>query len=316
MESRTILTAAGILVVAITAAIIFQRQYAEKVWYMDEKLLEKGTEKPTIWLYVDDTDVNSRWWADFGARSSRVYNLPFLNLCYQTIISAAGSNYQVQVIGGIADAERRLGGLPRPMRNKRLPLRDEERTYLRIAFLEKFGGLWMNPATICVRSLPVLPADKVVMFGSDPLETYAGKEGTFMPNQHAMWSPHPAHPFFQNWHNILATRIDEQHTGKEIRYDKNWDALLVGTGRQDIIMMPNAELTRKKTGRKIELEDLLAAGTEGVLPFDIPAETIYVPFPWPEVLERRMFGWFLRMSEEQVMSSDLSVRWLFEMAGI
>jgi hypothetical protein len=33
-------------------------------------------------------------------------------------------------------------------------------------------------------------------------------------------------------------------------------------------------------------------------------------------LERRMFGWFLRMSEEQVLESDLAVTHLFNLAGI
>jgi hypothetical protein len=314
MDTRTVLVPAAILLAAVTAAAY--AAYRNKNSFYDDKLLERGLELPAIWIYVDDTDVNSRWWTDFGARSSRVLNLPFLNLCYQTIVAAAGQRYRVEVIGGLADAERRLGGLPEPMRNKRLPLRDEEMTYLKVAFLEKFGGLWMGPATICLRAIPMLPNDKIVLFGSDPLETYAGREGTFLPNQHAMWSPKPHHPFFTQWCNILTTRIEEQHTGKEIRYDKNWDILFVGTGKQDVIMMPAAELTRKKNGRKIELEDLLAAGTEGVLPFDVPADAIYVPFPWPELLERRMFGWFLRLSEEQVMESDLVATHLFRAAGI
>ena len=314
MDTRTVIVPAAILLAAVTAAAY--AAYRNKNSFYDDKLLERGLELPAVWIYVDDTDVNSRWWADFGARSSRVLNMPFLNLCYQTIVTAAGQRYRVEVIGGLADAERRLGGLPGPMRNKRLPLRDEEMTYLKVAFLEKFGGLWMGPATICLRQLPELPKDKIVLFGSDPLETYAGRDGTFLPNQHAMWSPKPHHPFFTQWRDILGTRIEEQHTGKEIRYDKNWDILFVGTGKQDVVMMPAAELTRKKNGRKIELEDLLAAGTEGVLPFDIPAETIYIPFPWPELLERRMFGWFLRLSEEQVMESDLVATHLFRAAGV
>lgn len=81
-------------------------------------------------------------------------------------------------------------------------------------------------------------------------------------------------------------------------------------------MMPSLELTRKANGRKIELEDLLAAGTEGRLPFDVPPHSVFVPFPWPELMERRMFGWFLRMSEEQVMESDLVATWLFRAAGV
>jgi hypothetical protein len=314
MDTRTVLVPAAILLTACTAAAY--AYYRNNNTYYDDNLLERGMNRPTIWIYVDDTDVNSRWWADFGARSSRVLNLPFLNLCYQTIVAGAGNRYKVEVISGIEDAERRLGELPEPMQNKRLPLRDEEMTYLKVAFLEKFGGLWMGPATICLRAIPELPKDKIVLFGSDPLETYAGRKGTFLPNQHAMWSPKPQHLFFVEWKRLLAARIEEQHTGKEIRYDKNWDILFVSTGRQDVQMMPNAELTRKKDGRKIELEDLLAAGTEGVLPFQVHAESIYVPFPWPELLERRMFGWFLRMSEEQVMESDLVVTHLFRAAGV
>ena len=314
MDTRMVLVPAALLVVALTAAAFMN--FKQKNSYYDDKLLERGLDTPIVWLYVDDTDVNSRWWADFGARSSRVYNLPFLNLCYQTIVKATGGKYHVEVIGGLADAERRLGGLPEPMRNKRLPLRDEEMTYLKVAFLEKFGGLWMNPATIVIRPFPELPKEKVVLFGSDPLETYAGPKGTFLPNQHAIWSPRPHHPFFVQWRQMLYERIDRQATGKEIRNDKNWDILFVGTGKENVIVMPHAELTRKKTGRKIELEDLLAAGTNGILPFDIHPETVYVPFPWPELLERRIFGWFLRMSEEQVMDSDLSVKYLFTMGGI
>jgi hypothetical protein len=314
MDTRTVLVPATILVAAVAVAAYMGLK--QRNTYFDDKLLERGLETPTVWVYVDDTDVNSRWWSDFGARSSRVLNVPLLNLCYQTIVAACGKQYHVEVIGGIRDAERRLGSLPEPMRNKRLPLRDTEMTYLKVAFLEKFGGLWMGSASIVLRQFPELPKDKVVLFGSDPLETYAGSNGTFLPNQHALWSPVAHHPFFVQWRSMLYERIERQSTGKEIRNDKNWDILFAGTGKRDVILMPNAELTRKQTGRKIELEDLLAAGTDGVLPFTIHPETIYVPIPYPELLERRMFGWVLRMSEDQILESDLAITHLFKSTGL
>jgi hypothetical protein len=311
----SLLVALAIFLIIIVFATIYGKIYQKDEWY-SVKNLENGLNTPTVWLYIDDTDVNSRWWADFGARSSRVLNLPFLNLCYQTIVKACGDKYHVEVISGLQDAEKRLGYLPAPMRNKRIPLRDEEMTYLKVAFLEKYGGLWLNIPSIVLRPFPELPKDKVVFFGSDPLETYSGAQGTTLPNQHAMWSPSPQHPVFVQWKNILENRLEIQHTGKEIRTDKNWDILFTGTGKQDIIVMPNAELTRKKSGRKIELDDLLASGTDGNLTFQIHPETIYVPFPWPELLERRVFGWFLRMSENQVMESDLAVTYLFNIPGV
>jgi hypothetical protein len=315
MDSRNVLIPLVLLTGAILIANVY-RIHKQKDTFDDPDLLKRGLNTPTIWIFVNDTDVNSRMWADFGARSSRVYNLPFLNLCYSSIIKAAGTNYHIEVISGLADAEDRLGYLPEPMRNKRIPLRSEEMTYLKVAFLEKFGGLWMSPATICLKQLPVLPKDKVVLFGSDPLETYAGPQGTELPNQHVMWSPKPKNPFFVKWMKVLEPRIKEQHGGREIRNDSRWDIIFAGSDKTDVTMMPNVELTRKAGGRKIELEDLLASGTEGVLPFEIPHEAIYVPFPWPELLERRMFGWFLRLSEGQIKESDLAVTYLFRMAGV
>ena len=32
-----------------------------------------------------------------------------------------------------------------------------------------------------------------------------------------------------------------------------------------------------------------------------------MPVPWKEINDRRMFGWFLRMSEEQILASELVI---------
>jgi hypothetical protein len=54
------------------------------------------------------------------------------------------------------------------------------------------------------------------------------------------------------------------------------------------------------------------ASTDGKLPFDLCDYTTYVPFPWKEMRDREIFGWFLRMSEAQIMDSDLAVKYLLE----
>jgi len=313
MDSHLIAAPLLLIVVAVGFAVVTHKKHI--MTFEDSKLLERGLKTPAIWLYYDDTEVNSRWWSDFGSRSNRVLNLPFLNLCYDSIVRAGGFTYHVEVIGGLADAAQRLGGweaLPPLMRNKRLPLGDEEKTYLRVAFLEKFGGLWMNPATICLKSLPLFPKDKVVFFGNDPAETYNSN----LPNQEIMWSPAPHHPLFVEWRENLSERIERAAGGREARNDKNWDLVFVAGKRDDVIREPDVELSRKKGGRKIELEDLLATGTGGDLPFAVPASALYVPIPYKELLERRVFGWFLRLSEQQIMESDLAIKYLFEMAGV
>jgi hypothetical protein len=33
--------------------------------FADKHLLERGSDLPKLWLYYDNSEVNSRWWADF-----------------------------------------------------------------------------------------------------------------------------------------------------------------------------------------------------------------------------------------------------------
>ena len=78
----------------------------------------------------------------------------------------------------------------------------------------------------------------------------------------------------------------------------------------NIVVDASAEGARKQGGKRIELEDLLATGHGGILPFNLPSCTKYVPMLWPELRDREMFGWFLRMDERQIMQSDTSVKYL------
>jgi len=43
---------------------------------------------------------------------------------------------------------------------------------------------------------------------------------------------------------------------------------------------------------------------------------VYVPLPWPELRDRRAFGWFLKMSESQIAESDLVIRDLYRAARV
>jgi hypothetical protein len=60
------------------------------------------------------------------------------------------------------------------------------------------------------------------------------------------------------------------------------------------------------------LEKIFASGTEGRLPFVVRENAIYLPIPYDDLLNRRHFGWILRSSEEQILDSDLAVRYILE----
>jgi hypothetical protein len=281
----------------------------------DRNILEKGCKLPTLWIYVNDSEVNSRWWKDFGTRSSRVINIPFLNLCYESCVKMNGQNYRIEVIGGLADLAVRLGGwdqLPYSLQISEAVVREPEMNWIRSAVLARWGGLWVTPAAVWLRPMGELPKDRIVLFGSDDEVSFVGAEGTGAPSLRVAWSPIPQHPVWVSWEARSRARLDRRSGGSEFRRDDMTDAVVAmreaAAMGQPIEVRPTAELTRKgAAGRRIQIEDILAAGQEGALPFTLTKEAVYIPVPWPEMEQRRAFGWFLRMSEDQILESDLAI---------
>ena len=303
MVPYMLVTIGVVALTAITGAYMYSGNVIEEDVFKNRHLLDIGSKHPVMWLYYDQSDVNSRYWSDFGARSSRVLNVPFLNLCYESIVVNNGKTYTVKVIAGLSDLAILLGGwheLPKPLQNPIAPVKEAELNYIRATILRRFGGLWVNPSTIFLKPLPKLH-DKVVFFGTDKDESYSDKNGTPVPGVDIMYSPHKNNTVFIDLEKVALSRIEKHEGGRQFTKDIKWDlANIMDT--YDVVYMPNTEFARKPCGRRIQLEDLLSSNS--IL---APNTAIYAPIDWNELQERRNFGWFLRMSEDQIYASDLFI---------
>jgi hypothetical protein len=104
-----IILGVGLGVVAIAAFLEARAGAYKKGPEITIETIKTGTTNPKIWLYYNNSEVNSRNWDDFGARSSRVLNIPLLNLLYETIVKANGDKYTVEVIGGLTGVAELFG---------------------------------------------------------------------------------------------------------------------------------------------------------------------------------------------------------------
>jgi hypothetical protein len=143
-----------------------------------------------------------------------------------------------------------------------------------------------------------------------------GGAGTAAPSLRVVWVPRKEHPVWVAWERKARGRLEKRGGGSEFRRDEMADAVeaqaAAAAAGEPMERRPTAELSRKgAAGRRIQLEDLLMAGQEGDLPFDLKPCVNYVAIPWPELKERRAFGWVLRQSEEQILESDLVISTLF-----
>jgi hypothetical protein len=309
---RVVIVAGTILLTAVIGGWFLTAQVRDDDSMRNRFNLLSGMDKPVAWVYVNDAEVNSRRWLDFGARSSHVLNVPFLNLCYQNIVRAL-PDYRVEVIGGLSDLAVRMGGwdsLPTPLQNPLAIVREPELNWIRAAVLAKWGGLWVSPSTVFLKRFDEMPTEKTVFFGSDDEVTFVGNGGT-APALRVVWAPAPDLPLWVSWEQKVRARLETRAGGSEFRRDEKSDTADALREFASVVeVRPQAELTRHK-GKRIQLEDILAAGQDGVLPFSIEGAS-FMPIAWPEILERRAFGWFLRLNEEQILNSDLAIRWILQ----
>jgi len=311
-----VLIVVGVLgLTAVSAGIYYSTNIIEEDRYKKRNLINKGTDNKTLWLYYDQSDVNSRYWADFGGRSSRVLSTPYLNLCYQSIVMKNGETYHVKVLAGLSDVALLLGGwsnLPKPLQNPIAHVGEAELNYIRAKILNCFGGLWVNPYTIFLKSMPDYSESKnVIFFGTDKDETYADSNGTPAPGVDIMYSPKKHHPVFEHLEKVALARIEKQEGGRQFRGDIKWDLREIMASHKDIDYFPECEFARKENRRRIQLEDLLG---NSIIP--INPKACYIPLPNKELEERRNFEWFLRMSEEQILDSELYISKLFKVHNI
>jgi hypothetical protein len=259
-----------------------------------------GKTNPTLWLFYNTSDVNARHWLDFGARSSYAINIPLLNVLYERILQLNGKQYNVCVLSGLSGVAELLGGwehLPTRLQKEKARVYVAEEDWIRAAILAKFGGLWLSPSVVALRPFGPLPKNCIVTYGQD-----AGSGP-------CIWVPTAGNPIFVEWEKRVRRRLEEQTGGFQIRGDSasDWEELTEGTD-QTLEFRPMEELSRcKRTNKKLELEDIFATGTEGRLPFDVPSYATYMVIPYQDLLERSAWGWVLRMSEAQILSSDLAL---------
>lgn len=285
----------GLAVIAVGVAAYFAGNKTRVE--ITPETLKIGLDRPVLWLYYDDSQVNSRYWTDFGARSSHVINIPILNLFYETIVKANGQDYRIEVIGGLQGVAELLGELPNTLKNLNANVGVAQLDWIRTAILAKFGGLWLSPSVVCVKGFGVLP-DKVIAFGQDDVPMY----GTIIPGFRALWSPRAGHPYFVEWEKRIRDRLDTQLGGLQIRGDAKSDWMEI-CGEAEVRYYD--ELSRdSKTQKKLQLEDLFA--TQGGS-FYIPEETKYIVVPYDDLITRSMFSWILRNSEKQIMKSEMAI---------
>lgn len=315
-QEQALVIGTGLFMVALAALWEASHRFPKKREGAEitPETIRFGESLPCLWIFYNDSEVNSRIWSDF--MSSRVINIPLLNTFYETIAKANGGNYRIEIVGGLQGVAERLGGwqaLPAKLQNPKARVSEAEEDWIRTALLAKYGGLWVSPSIVSLKGFGELPKDKIVAFGQEEGPLY----GSPIPGFRVLWSPIAGHPLFVDWEEACRFRLDNLLGGNQVRKDSSSDWIeFAGKYKEDVEVRVREELSRDpRTNKKLQLEDLFAAGTGGRIPFQIPECAIYIVVPYKDLLDRRFYGWLLRSSEEQILESDLVLSHILNSLG-
>jgi hypothetical protein len=303
-----------VLLFAVAVAMYFSDKIAEAkegfISLDDISILKKRN----LWFVVDDFDINSRRWADFGARLNKDANVGFLTLTKARCIITQGKDFTINELLGrsaVAETIRANNGFI-PDKHKQAPS-FLWKAWARAALLASSGGLYFEGTNLCMGPsfLSVTESAENLVFGANHDEMYP-----HTPGPYAGWASKPGHISWTKLATMLATFID---SGPLV-----WTSL---KARNEIAKLNNehlnphmrtlvsAEWCRQPNGKPIENEDLFGRSLSD--DWSPGSNVIYVPVDYERLELDSNFNWFLRMSPEQILDTENSFIWaqLYQKAG-
>jgi hypothetical protein len=269
-------------------------------YLLDGDTLGKS-KKPILWIHVP-YEYNSRRWLSFGSRSSFDLNQPYLYLTVRSIIKQCDQSFTICIIDDTS-FKRLLPEWNINMTSISDPILSNMRMLGMMKLLHSYGGMVCPLSFVCLKDLNEMyikgtRGDK--MFVCEVVDrNVTSTDIDFYPNLSFCGAPKHCETVRELCNFIQRTASHDYTADVKFlgEYDK-WCKQRIENGRINLI--DGAEIgTKTVEDKQIIIDDLMSnhyldlyQGAYGIL---IPAD---------EVLSRKKFEWFARMSPKQVMESD------------
>jgi len=269
-------------------------------YLLDDVTLGKS-KKPILWIHVP-YEYNSRHWLSFGSRSSFDLNQPYLYLTVRSIIQNCDDSFTICLIDDNS-FKKLIPGWSVNMTTISDPILSNMRMLGLSKLLYIYGCLITPISFVCIKDLIGLynkgiRGDK--MFVCETINrNITSTDLDFYPNLSFCGAPKESETVLQLCDFIQNTMSHDYTAESEFLglFDK-WCKQRIYNKKMN--MIDGVEIGTKTVDEKqIVVDDLISnhyldlyQGTYGIL---IPAD---------ELLNRRKFEWFVRLSEKQVLESD------------
>jgi len=262
------------------------------------------TKKPILWIPIT-YEYNARNWISFGSRSSLELNQPYMYLTVRSIINQCQDSFHICIIDDDS-FEKILPNWTVNMKSIASPVSDYMRSLALSKILYKYGGLIVPPSFLCMRNLNELYAMGTSgnkMFICETVDrNITSTTHEFYSDISFMGSPKEC-PELKNMIDFMQRTISADYTAQaEFLGDFNrWCNSRVQ--KHQINLIPGKLIgTKTMDDTMILVDNLLSNDYIELYP---QAYGIYIPAK--EILNRRHYEWFARMSQTQVLESNVII---------
>jgi hypothetical protein len=229
-------------------------------------------------------------------------NRGYLQIALDAVRNTQGNDFEIIPLIG-RDAV--LDAVDGPSIAKQLPP-DLWRHYAIASIANKYGGLIMDGnSTLCVgpRFAPFLASTTAALFGTTDMEPIVSPHTTILPGPapYVGWADRAGHPAWSYALSVWLTLIyagPQTWSAASIRRTNLYIYEKQKTLGLQILRVPDG--SRLANGKELTLEDIFARSNITLLP-----GTVFISYDSDALQRHYKYAWFLRMSKEQLIASDI-----------
>jgi len=292
----------------------FYKQYSDKLqkeesgdvyesiqrYLLDDVTLGKS-KKPILWIHVP-YEYNSRNWLSFGSRSSFELNQPYLYLTMRSIIRQCDKSFTICIIDD-SSFKKLIPGWNINMTTISDPILSKMRMLGIAKLMYIYGGMVCPLSFVCLKDLSGLFIKGTrgnKMFTCEMIDRNSTSvDMDFFPSLNFCGAPKECEmvlALVNYMQRIIST--DYTAESKFLGDFNRWCQQHIEQGHINLI--DGMEIGVKSVdGKQIVIDDLMSNHYLKICP-----HAYGIVIPSEEILNRRKFEWFARLSEKQVLHSD------------
>ena len=281
---------------------LIQKFLANDVNKMDRK-------KPFLWIPIQ-YDMNERHWLNFGSRNTTNLNQPYLYLTIRSIIDKCGDSFNICIIDDNV-FNKLIPNWTIQVSRLAHPLRSHMRELAMAQLLNRYGGMRLPPSFVCFEDLITLyelgvnteTASGGGIFVAEMVsKSVISSSMAFAPSCKIMGC-RKDNEIMRKYIEYLEVLVSKDYTN-EMDFEGNiskWFFNQVSSGAVNIIK-PELIGAKKMDDSPVILDNMMSDTN-----MELSKESFGLYIPSAELIKRRHYGWFVRMSPSQVLESNTQI---------